>query len=138
MVFSMFFSRFFSMFVHVVQVQENDKEEAFGSWCLRRSWSEVSGAGSVRSTGRGRRSSDSELPSTIFDRKFSPEGAPIGPSIVSGANDGAIHLRKPKRRVSFNSGDFEKEKLERVPSMEPMEPRNSKTEGVGSKPVPGG
>jgi hypothetical protein len=125
----MVFSMFFSMFVHVVQVQENDKEEAFGSWCLRRSWSEVSGAGSDRSTGRGRRSSDSELPSTIFSRKFSPEGAPIGPSIVSGANDGAIHLRKAKRRVSFNSGDFE-EKLERVPSMEPMElmePGNSET-----------
>ena len=47
---------------------------------------------------------------------------------MSGA-DGAIHLRKPKRRVSFNSGDFEKEKLERV-EMEAMEPRNSKTEGV--------
>jgi hypothetical protein len=48
---------------------------------------------------------------------------------VSGANDGAIHLRKAKRRVSFNSGDFE-EKLERVPSMEPMElmePGNSET-----------
>ena len=59
---------------------------------------------------------------------------------MSGANDGAIHLRKAKRRVSFNSGDFEKEKLERVPSepVEPMEPGNSETEGVGSKPVPGG
>ena len=122
-------SWFFPMFVQV----KNGTEEVFvpeqlhHSWSsLRRSWSEVSGAGSVRSTGRGRRSSDSELPSTIFSRKFSPEGAPIGPSCVSGAIDGAIHLRKPKRRVSFSSGDFEKGKVERGE----MEPPHSKTAGL--------
>ena len=47
---------------------------------------------------------------------------------MSGANDGAIHLRKPKRRVSFNRGDFEKEKVERVE----MEAPYSKTEGLRS------
>eukprot|EP00434_Breviolum_minutum_P020777 symbB.v1.2.018327.t1/scaffold1417.1/size119926/1 len=90
-------------------------EQLHHSWApeLRRSWSEVSGGGSLRS-GRQRRSIEMAeaarlaiARSNSFSRNFSPDNAPIGPSCVAAPKDGSILVRKTQRRVSFNSHDLD-------------------------------
>lgn len=90
-------------------------EQLHHSWApeLRRSWSEVSGGGSLRS-GRQRRSIEMAeaarlaiARSNSFSRNFSPDNAPIGPSRVAAPKDGSILVRKTQRRVSFNSHDLD-------------------------------